>query len=139
MTLNARLALALAGACGLLLALAILYRTPPEQSRFAPPCMFHKLTGLHCPGCGATRSAYALLHGRPADAARKNILFIAALPFIAFWAMRSTGRFVRGVPSSPSSGVLMRPRVTKAIVVAVFAFAILRNLPWPPFTLLAPQ
>jgi hypothetical protein len=139
MTLKARFALALAGACGLLLALAILYRNPPEQSHFAPPCMFHKLTGLHCPGCGATRAAYALLHGRPGEALRKNVLFIATLPFLAFWGVRSIGRFVKGVPSSPSSGVLMRPLVTKAIVVAVFAFAILRNLPWPPFTLLAPQ
>jgi hypothetical protein len=139
MTLKARLALALAGACGLLLALALLYRTPPEQSRFAPPCMFHKLTGLHCPGCGATRAAYALLHGRPAEAVRKNVLFIATLPFIAFWAVRSIARFVGGAPPAPSSGVLMRPRVAKAIVVAVFAFAILRNLPWLPFTMLAPQ
>lgn len=139
MTFKARLALALAGACGLLLALAILYRTPPEQSRFSLPCMFHKLTGLHCPGCGATRAVYALIHGRPSDAARKNVLFIAALPFIALWAVRSMGRFVRGVPPPQSSGMLTRPRVTMAIGVAVFAFAILRNLPWPPFTLLAPQ
>ncbi len=139
MTFKTRLALALAGACGLLLALALLYRTPPEQSRFSPPCMFHKVTGLHCPGCGATRAVYALLHGRPSDAVRKNVLFIAALPFIAFWAVRSMGRFVRGVPSPPSSGAVMRPRVAMAIVVAVFAFAILRNLPWPPFTLLAPE
>src|SRR6186997_1506412 len=113
MSLKARLALALAGACGLLLALAVLYWNPPEQSRFAPPCMFHKLTGLHCPGCGATRAAYALLHGHPADAARKNVLFIVALPFIAFWAVRSISRFVRGVPPPSSSGVLTRPYVSK--------------------------
>jgi hypothetical protein len=139
MTLKARLALALAGACGILFALAILYQTPPEQSRFAPPCMFHKLTGLHCPGCGATRAVYALLHGHPADAARKNALFMAALPFIAFWGMRGMWRFVRGEPPHQSTGVLMRPRVTLAIVVIIFAFAIMRNLPWAPFTLLAPQ
>ena len=27
------------------------------------PCMFNKLTGLCCPGCGGTRAARALLHG----------------------------------------------------------------------------
>jgi hypothetical protein len=138
MSPQARLGLALAGACGLLIALAVLYQTPPEQSRFAPPCVFHKVTGLHCPGCGATRAVYALLHGDPADAVRKNALFVVALPFIAFWGGRSTWRFVRGGPPR-ESGLLLRPRVTYAIVVAIFAFAILRNLPWAPFTLLAPR
>ena len=57
-----RLALVFALGCGLLLALFIIYRVPPEQNRFAPPCLFHKLTGLHCPGCGGTRAVHALLH-----------------------------------------------------------------------------
>ena len=26
------------------------------------PCVFHKLTGLYCPGCGAGRALSALLH-----------------------------------------------------------------------------
>src|SRR6478672_10439129 len=83
MNLKPRLALASAGACGLLLALAILYSTPPEQNRFAPPCLFHQMTGLQCPGCGATRALYALLHLQPLEAAKKNILFITFLPFLA--------------------------------------------------------
>ena len=28
------------------------------------PCYIHELTGLFCPGCGGSRSAAALLHGR---------------------------------------------------------------------------
>lgn len=28
-----------------------------------PPCMFHALTGLYCPGCGGTRAFRALLQG----------------------------------------------------------------------------
>ena len=28
-----------------------------------PPCYFHQLTGLYCPGCGGTRAWIALLHG----------------------------------------------------------------------------
>jgi hypothetical protein len=138
MNVNPRLALALAGACGLLLALVLIYRTPPEQNRFAPPCLFHQMTGLHCPGCGGTRAMHALLHGRVGEAAGKNVLLIAALPFIAAWGAHGTWRWVRGEPPS-GSGVLARPRVVTAVVVAIFAFAILRNLPWLPFTLLAPQ
>jgi len=28
-----------------------------------PPCLFHKFTGLYCPGCGGTRSFFALICG----------------------------------------------------------------------------
>lgn len=28
-----------------------------------PPCLFFRLTGLYCPGCGGTRACLALLHG----------------------------------------------------------------------------
>ena len=28
------------------------------------PCMFHKATGLYCPGCGGTRAVLALLEGQ---------------------------------------------------------------------------
>ena len=29
-----------------------------------PPCLWHRATGLPCPGCGATRAVLSLLHGR---------------------------------------------------------------------------
>ena len=138
MNLNPRLALALAGACGVLLALFVIYRTPPEQNRFAPPCLFHKVTGLHCPGCGATRATHALLHLRLGEAVKKNALFVALLPFMVAWVVRSVWRWVQGKPPREPR-VLTRPRVAVVLVVAVFAFAILRNLPWAPFNLLAPQ
>lgn len=28
-----------------------------------PPCMFHRITGYQCPGCGGTRAVLALFHG----------------------------------------------------------------------------
>ncbi len=28
-----------------------------------PGCVFRRVTGLECPGCGMTRATYALLHG----------------------------------------------------------------------------
>lgn len=31
---------------------------------YYPPCAFHMLTGLYCPGCGGTRAVRALMHGR---------------------------------------------------------------------------
>jgi hypothetical protein len=32
---------------------------------FFPACLFHKVTGLYCPGCGGTRAFVYLIHGHP--------------------------------------------------------------------------
>jgi hypothetical protein len=137
MIVKSRLALALAIACGLALGVAILYATPPEQNRFAPPCLFHQMTGLHCPGCGATRAVYALLHLHLGEAMKKNVLFVLALPFLVIGCVRGVGAWLWG-QAPPEPKFLNRPRKVLIITGVVFAFAILRNLPWPPFTLLAP-
>lgn len=45
-----------------------------------PGCMFRKLTGIECPGCGMTRAAHALLNGRISDAFAFNPVGIILLP-----------------------------------------------------------
>src|SRR5215472_13657034 len=76
-SLNRRLAVVFA-----LMALAgcvVLYFFNPTSYHFYPVCQFHQLTGLHCPGCGATRALYALLHGDLVTALHDNALFVALL------------------------------------------------------------
>lgn len=50
---------------GFALILYLLYRHfPLPLEKMLMPCMFHKLTGLYCPGCGGTRAVEAFLKGR---------------------------------------------------------------------------
>ena len=44
-------------------AMAVIFFFDPVKNNFYPVCQFHRLTGLNCPGCGATRALFALLHG----------------------------------------------------------------------------
>ena len=37
-------------------------------------CLFHRLTGLECPGCGMTRAFHALTHGHVSEALSFNLL-----------------------------------------------------------------
>ena len=58
---------------------AVVFFFNPSTHGFYPVCLFHKLTGWNCPGCGGTRSAYALLHGNFALALKDNALFVVLL------------------------------------------------------------
>lgn len=60
----------------------VLYTYPPAETSFYPRCVFKSATGLDCPGCGSTRAAHAILHGRFGDAFRLNpMLFLAGAVF----------------------------------------------------------
>src|SRR4051794_38488830 len=83
-----RIAILLAAATPLaIVAAAVLYSFPPTAYSFYPPCVFHLVTGLHCPGCGATRCVYSLVHGDLRQAAAYNPLLLVILPFLAGWIL----------------------------------------------------
>ena len=115
-----------------------LHGHPPSDTGWYPPCMFHELTGLHCPGCGATRAAYALLHGHLTQALHQNALVILAAPFLAVIIWRSVWRWVNGFPPSQTDPARWIARLSLLVAPVVILFGILRNLPWQPFTCLAP-
>ncbi|MGH8050963.1 MAG: DUF2752 domain-containing protein [Arenimonas sp.] len=98
-----------------------------------PSCLFHKMTGLYCPGCGLTRALHALVHFDLLRAIRMNAFFILCTPLFALL----TWRLFRPLP--PMLEKLVRPLASPWLwVIAVPLFGIVRNLPWYPFYLLAP-
>jgi hypothetical protein len=116
-------------------ALVLLYVLPPDMS-FLPPCWLHWLTGLHCPGCGATRSTRALLHGDLCQALAYNPLFVLMLPFLAYVGIP----WLYGLWLGQSSSRGRVPAWTTSVLLGVLiAFAILRNVDVYPFSLLAPH
>ena len=111
-------AVVLAGAC------VLLYRVDPYRTPWLPKCLFHELTHLYCPGCGGTRALYHLLHGHILRSLRCNLLLVPL--------------------GSLAVAVYLRPRwgtariAAYATLVTVLLYWILRNLPFRPFSLLAP-
>lgn len=90
-----------------------------------PLCPLHALTGLDCPGCGATRAVHALLSGDPLLALHSNALIVLALPVVLVLYVRWILDRVHGRTRiiDPPKGLLI------ALGVFVAAFTIARNLP----------
>jgi hypothetical protein len=122
----------------------------PAREALIPPCIFNKLTGLYCPGCGSMRALHAALHGNLAQALDFNALAVFLIPFLVY----STGRMILQGLASPESGHRRASRFQgvaaaldgafgraysgPVVLVAVICFWVARNLPWSPFTILAP-
>ncbi len=115
-----------------------LYGHPPTTSGWYPICVFHALTGLHCPGCGATRAAYALLHGRFTEALHQNALVVTALPFLSVVVSRVLWRWTNGLPPVYSDPNRWTALLSWLVAPVVILFGVARNLPWWPFNCLAP-
>lgn len=113
----------------------LFFRSPSEGAGLYPPCVWRAATGTHCPGCGITRALHEALHGRLLAALDFNAVGLLVLLATAAVLVRPGWIAVRQNRWSPPA----LPRYTSVgLVVVGVLWAILRNLPWPPFTVLAP-
>ena len=94
-------------------------------------CPFKALTGLDCPGCGATRALHFAMRGDLVTAAGYNALFVLALPFVLVAVFIGLSQLFGARWRMPS--LSLTPRATKVLVIAVTCFWVARNLPWAPF------
>ena len=106
---------------------------PNLPNNFFPPCMFKAFTGFHCVGCGLTRALHALVHGDIAGAFAMNPLAILVLPLMPLMVLDARGLTPGRL--KPFMSVVMTPKLW---LVLLPAYWIARNLPWWPFTWLAP-
>jgi hypothetical protein len=106
---------------------------PNTPNSLFPPCMFRAFTGFHCIGCGLTRALHALVHGDLARAFAMNPLAILALPLLPLMLLHD--RSVMPAPLKPFMSAVMTPKLW---LILLPAYWIARNLPWVPFTWLAP-
>ena len=128
------MALALGLCAAAILAIA-LYQYGPRAA-WLPGCLFHRLTGLACAGCGMTRATYAALHGRWSEAFRFNPLGMIVVPAWLVYVGVRIPAWLRDRP--PPLCCRIGARAAWWILGLVVGFWVLRNLPVWPFTLLAP-
>lgn len=98
------------------------------------PCLFHAFTGLYCPGCGITRALHALVHGDFGQMMAMNPLLPLLLLAVPMLALQGWGYRL------PLPRALLRPLSSASLWIGlILVYWIARNLPWWPFTWLAPN
>lgn len=94
----------------------------------AIPCMFHKLTGLHCPGCGITRAVKALLKGNIYVSFRNNMLLYTVVPVLFIYIIISKITNNRFKKFDNYFYIIL--------LIIIIGYGVLRNIPM--FSYLAP-
>lgn len=68
------------------LTIAALYASPPETLAGGPAvCLFRRLFGIECLGCGMTRAVSAAVHLDFARALELNRMVVVVLPVLLVW------------------------------------------------------
>ncbi len=102
----------------------ILYLVFCRLTGFGLPCMFHKVTGLLCPGCGLTRSIVALSRLDIARALSYHPLVFLCIAYFLWFGISAAVRYVRG----EEDALWVRPAwLHVAVLVILLLFGILRN------------
>lgn len=128
--------LKLAGVFTAIIAAAcFLFLFDPASSVFYPPCPFHKLTSLYCPGCGSLRASHQLLHGNLLSALDLNLLMVLSFPFLGYSLISYS---MTNFKKQMLPRIFLPPVLIWIILGVILAFWVLRNIPAYPFSVLAP-
>ncbi|MBT8043552.1 MAG: DUF2752 domain-containing protein [Verrucomicrobiae bacterium] len=117
--------------------LAFVHRMQSSERAAGVVCIVHEWTGLYCPGCGGTRCAEAITTGHWFTAMDYNPLlmtgFLLFLVGSTYLIVRLTilGKPAPNIPDIPTYWIWLG-------IGGIVLFTILRNLPFYPFSLLAP-
>lgn len=120
----------------LILGVAVLFFVlDPNKHELFPRCLFHSLTGAYCPGCGSQRALHSLLHFDFGGVIGYNFLFLPAALLIVYHYIHPilNRLFKWRLPN-----VFYLKNTPWVVFAVVILFWILRNLPWYPFSILAP-
>lgn len=114
--------------------LFLYYHNPDRGLMLACPIRF--FTGYYCPGCGAGRACYALLHGQWYQAFRYNPMLIILLPWLMlYYAVCGMQWLIYG---KERVSLYIPEWIPKAILILFLLYGIFRNIEAYPFILLAP-
>lgn len=110
-----------------LLFAGILYIIFYSLTGFGIPCVFHLLTGLECPGCGATRMIISVFHLDFKAAFKYNAALLVLSPVILFLLIQILIKYIKTGNQTLNKGQSVTLYV---LIVLLILFTIVRNVPY---------
>lgn len=110
---------------GLAGVVALMYYFVLVHFHFGIPCLFNKITGLLCPGCGITRMILAIIHLDFKSAFRYNQVIFISSPFIIYLCIRL---YISWLISKPYNLSLIEKVLVYILIITLLIFGIYRNL-----------
>lgn len=82
------------------------------------PCIFNKITGLYCPGCGITRAVNSIFHLKFKQAFQFNaLIFIMPIGLIFYYTLNYRGY------------IKLAKVILILMLIIVIGYGLLRNIP----------
>ena len=106
-----------------IIGLILVKKYNPEEESFFIPCVFNKLTGLKCAGCGMTRAMHYLVNGRLDKAIWYNLMIIPG----AFVLVYSSYRYIKYIIKNEPIVNNTLNYTLKIFLAVIIIFMIARN------------
>jgi len=120
---------------GAILLAVLFFILDPAKHQIFPRCIFNSVTGYYCPGCGSQRAIHSLLHLDFAGVVSYNFLFIPTFLLVLYHYSHA---FLNLTFEWSLPNILYLRSTPWIIFGVVMLFWILRNIPFYPFSVLAP-
>lgn len=108
-----------------LLLIGLSYGIFVRKTGFAIPCIFYRITGLQCPGCGVTRMCLSLMRFDFVSAYHYNKLLFIISPVIVFMITQQIYRYIRFNDAKTTKAQTV---ILILLVVLLVIWGILRNI-----------
>ena len=104
-----------------------------QKTGYTIPCVFYKITGFYCPGCGVSRMCLSLLKGDIKAAFYANSMIMICIPILCLVGVKSLfdERKYRKIKEKQIDRILW------GFIIAFLIFGVMRNI--PEFSYLAPK
>lgn len=114
----------------------VYFNINPSEISLFPKCPLYSTTGVYCPGCGSQRAMHDILHLDIKGVIGHNLLFLLGLLVIIYHFLIEV---ISLISKTKIRNLLYHPKTPILLLVIIIIYWILRNIPYYPFTILAPD